>query len=144
MRSSPRSPNGFAHHPGQAPLVTVDEFFDGNDDRHSIGANLDPHPGIPTFHRVLWEIEARPDVQSVLLVIHEWPYADDGEDAEIWPDSDTVLVLTSASRTDVQGWVAPLRPSDVIEEAWGNNGGVPLSDLPPLADGMALLTVWWD
>jgi hypothetical protein len=32
-------------------LVSIDRFFDGNDDEGSIGCNLMKHPGVDTFRR---------------------------------------------------------------------------------------------
>ncbi len=62
------------------PVVSVDLFFEGNNDPASIGPNLDPHPGIRTFERVLEEIRRRPEVSDVVVQIDEviegeWPYA---------------------------------------------------------------------
>jgi hypothetical protein len=63
------------------PVLTVDEFFEGNDDLGSIGCNLSPAPPLEVFRRVLLGIAARPDVQSVLVRVtedmgDEWPFSD--------------------------------------------------------------------
>jgi hypothetical protein len=38
-----------ASQPPDEALVTIDQFFDGNDDLGSIGCNLAPHPGLHVF-----------------------------------------------------------------------------------------------
>jgi hypothetical protein len=53
------------------PVVSLVLFFDGNDDPASIGPNLDPHPGIRTFERVLEDIRRRPEVSDVVVQIDE-------------------------------------------------------------------------
>jgi hypothetical protein len=65
------------------PAVSVALFFDSNDDPASIGPNLDPHPGIRTFERVLEDIRHRPEVSDVIVQIDEviegeWPYPPSG------------------------------------------------------------------
>src|SRR5690349_12736194 len=86
------------------PIVSLEAFFDGNEDLGSIGCNLSPHPGVATFYTVLRAIRDRDDVQDVLVGITE----DMGD--EEWPFSDTVYVLTRASAEDVQRWAARLEP----------------------------------
>jgi hypothetical protein len=67
------------HEDGRA-LVTVSEFFDGNDDLGSIGCNLSDHPGVDHFGRVLSDIEARSDVEEVWMRIYDlegnWPFSE--------------------------------------------------------------------
>jgi hypothetical protein len=51
------------------PLVTLEDFFEGNNDTNSIAVTLLQHPGVDYFYRALKEIRARPDVQDVLMEI---------------------------------------------------------------------------
>src|SRR5262249_15131875 len=98
-----------------SPVVTVEEFFDGNTDLGSIGCNLPQHPGLEHFHRVLNEIRFRPDVQDVLVRIY------DIEDDD-WPFTDTVYILTSAPKSEVERWVESLQPSEVHEDGDDDSG----------------------
>jgi hypothetical protein len=45
----------FCERQDSLPAVSLEEFFEGNDDRSSIGANLSDHdhPGIEGFFRIL-------------------------------------------------------------------------------------------
>src|SRR5260221_8739768 len=51
----------------QPPLVSLEEFFEGNTDYGSIGWNLTPMLGPQFFHRVLKTIRSRPDDHDVLV-----------------------------------------------------------------------------
>ena len=73
-----------------APVVSLDGFFEGNDDEASIGPNLDPHPGIDTFSRVLREIDDRDSVAHVVVQISEvmsedeWPFSGSPDGTLAW------------------------------------------------------------
>src|SRR5207247_1928777 len=97
------------------PVVSLEDFFDGNWDEHSLAPNMVGYgrPPLRECYDILREIRGRPEVQDVLVAIHESPDADDPEDFEIWPDSDTVYVLTSATRENVAQWAGRLKPDDV-------------------------------
>jgi len=119
-------------HPG--PTVSVEEFFEGNDDLGSIGCNLASHPGVDKFYEVFADLRSRSDVQDVLVEIR------DLVDEHSWPFADTVFVLTSMSQDNLRILIAALDPDEV--------GPFPLEsiprDLPQLEDGMKVLGVWWD
>ncbi len=51
------------------PLLTLPEFFDGNDDFGSIGCNLAPPPGPVKFYEILKGISERSDVADVRVQI---------------------------------------------------------------------------
>lgn len=122
---------------GAMPLVPALELFDGNNDDASIAANLIHHPGVRRFAELVSGIEARPDVQAVLVRITDAM----ADDESSWPYSDTVYVLTSAPAA-VHEWFAEVEP-DEVEGEFADNGELP-TGAPPLARGMALLRVWWD
>jgi hypothetical protein len=107
------------------PIATIDEFFEGNTDEQSIGVNLMPdhHIGLAGFRRVLSEVEAKREVQAVLIELHEIPEPDDPEDEGMWPVGWVAFVVTLAPVEEVRRWVAPLRPRDVCE-GWNIADGV--------------------
>ncbi|MFD0320305.1 hypothetical protein [Lysobacter gummosus] len=91
----------------------MQEFFVDNTDNSSIAINLIDHPGIQFFHDAIAAIEARADVQAVLVNIYDLdPIIDGG-----WPYAENVHILTSASEDEVQQWAAYLR-SDGAMEGW--------------------------
>jgi len=116
------------------PIVSLEEFFTGNEDLGSIGCNLTDHPGMQTFYTELKAIRSRPDVQGVFVAIHEL------DEDTIWPFSECVYILTSAPIDEISNWVQKLQPSE-ISEGWLYNKP---PDAPKLKDGMRPVSCWWD
>ena len=116
------------------PTVSLDDFFEGNDDLGSIGCNLTKHPGVSKFYETLAAIKSRSDVQDVLVEIV------DLVDEHSWPFSDKVFVLTSMPAEILRKLMSKLEPDEV--------GQFPADltprDLPPLKTGMQILGAWWD
>lgn len=127
------------------PVVPLEDFFEANWDEHSLAPNMAGYgrPSLRECYRILRDVRDRPEVQDVLVAIHETPYADEPLDLEIWPDSDTVYVLSSASRDQVAAWVSSLKPDD-IGDGWScNTGKKPMAAPDPLP-GMKVYALWWD
>jgi hypothetical protein len=65
-----RTPN--RNHSYPPPVVTLEDFFEGNPARGSIAPNLgDSHPGLEFFYEHLKNIRNREDVQEVLVNIYD-------------------------------------------------------------------------
>jgi hypothetical protein len=126
---------GYDDGAGPEPVVSLELFFDGNDDPASIGCNLSDHPGPAHFYSVLSGIRDRPDVASVWVGVSEVMGPDE------WPFSDHVYVVTSASAAEVESWADSLG-ADMPGDDWWNDGP-PLRqiEVPPHA---RLVTLWWD
>ena len=71
--------------------VTVDEFFDGNDDTQSIAAHATHQPSLTTIRRVLEGLRAHPAVHDVYLEVEQlkFPQYPDGS----WPYANNVAVV---------------------------------------------------
>jgi hypothetical protein len=124
--------------------VSVDEFFDGNNDPQSIAPNLDAttrHPGLAGIRGMLQDIRSRPEVVDVRIAIHEWPNPQMPEDDGLWPAAEFVYVWTTAPKSDVERWVKPLRSDEVAECAITEASIDPEVTLPP---GVRLYRVSWD
>jgi len=119
----------------RGPTVSLEDFFEGNDDFGSIGCNLLDSPGPQRFYEVFRQIKGRPDVQGIFVEIND--LMDDGVS---WPFADTVFVLGKIPVGELQQRLAELQPDEV--------GAFPPdsipTDLPPLQPGMTILGVWWD
>jgi hypothetical protein len=116
------------------PLLTLEEFFEGNEVIGSIGCNL---PGAPTpqqMYAVLKVISKRSDVKDVRVQITAFDDPD-------WPFSDTVHIMTSASTDEVGSWFdEDLAPDDVWEGF--QQGQVYEPYVVPM--GSKVITCWWD
>jgi hypothetical protein len=118
------------------PLVTLEEFFAGNDDYGSIGCNVTPMLGPQFFFEKLKFIRSQLNVQDVLVEVAE---VEEVAPA-MWPFSDRIYILTDGTPQDVAHWTAALRP-DAIEEGFAN--GKPHC-APKLKPGYKCYGVWWD
>lgn len=123
------------------PVVDLDEYFEGNTDEESIAPNQVGYgrPSLTELYARFRQIKERADVQDVLVGIHgEWVDAID--DPELWPAAENVHIYTSASRDDVQQWIAGLKADGAIE-GWPY-GKHPSA--PPPKPGFKVFTVCWD
>src|SRR5215813_12795576 len=118
------------------PLVTLEEFFEGNDDYGSIGCNLTPMLGPGFFFEILRRIRSFPNVRNVLVEVTDV----EPEDSIAWPFSDRVYVLTDAHQDEVAQWAAPIKP-DAIEEGFSNEKH---RCAPPNISGFKCYSLWWD
>ena len=119
------------HEEGRA-LVTIAEFFDGNDDLGSIGCNLLEHPGTDHFRKVLSDIESRADVEQVWMQIYD---LDEGE----WPFSENVLIVGKVSAPQIRTLTKSLEPSEITEinMDWSPTRAKQLA-------GRGYINLWWD
>ena len=118
------------------PLVSLEEFFDGNRDYSSIGRNLTPMLGPQYFYRVLKRIRSRPDVQDVLVEVNEIEVHHPGR----WPFSNRVYFFTTASPEKVADWASELQ-SGAVEK--GFRLGIP-GNAPTPGPGVKVYALWWD
>ncbi|MFP5270145.1 hypothetical protein [Coleofasciculus sp.] len=118
------------------PLVSLEDFFLGNEDYGSIGCNLLEHPGLEQFFERLKFIRERQDVQDVLVAVIEI----EEDFPDMWPFSDHIYIITSASRTEVENWLAELQPDEVVE-GWATEKP---SNAPEILPGFNIFHAWWD
>lgn len=90
------------------PLLTLEEFFEGNEEAGSIGCNLDSYPEPSEFFSLLTGIRSKPEVSDVRVQITclDDPWKQ-------WPFSDTVWIITSVDPENVKSWFpVHLAPSE--------------------------------
>ena len=119
-----------------SPLVTLEEFFAGNDDLGSIGCNFYPDQPAPCeFYELFRSIRTKPGVTDVRVEVSEH------DDPDEWPFSDTVWIVTSESPEAVAAWLGERFAADEIFVGFQ-------SDRPResilIPDGMNAIGVWWD
>ena len=112
-------------------LLTLAEFFDGNNSIGSIGCNLIPTPEPAEFAALLGRLAARPDVVEIRMF----------DDPEGWSFSDTVWITTLARPDEVADWFdAWLRP-DACSRGRTPDVRFEACPVPP---GMHPVACWWD
>lgn len=116
------------------PLLTLTEFFYGNDVIGSIGCNLIPTPSPSEFHDLLDTISRRPEVADVRVQVTMF---DDPE----WPFTDTVWVITSSGPEEVASWFPEAVRPDECTNGWTEGVAYEPYTLP---DGMHPVACWWD
>jgi len=118
------------------PLVTLEEFFEGNDDFGSIGCNFYPDQPAPAeFYAFFRAIRARPSVAEVRVQVTQH------DDPKGWPFSDTIWIITSESPQTVAAWLGERFAADEIFA--GLHTDRPYEPIP-IPDGMSAVGVWWD
>lgn len=124
-------------HPDSAdtprPLITVSEFFEGNDVVGSIGCNLSGAPYPSEFYDLLIKLSIRSDVKDIRIQITA--FDDPG-----WPFSDTIYFFTSASESEVESWFPPKLAPD---EVWTGFVDQPY-EAYEVPVGTQPIACWWD
>jgi hypothetical protein len=117
------------------PLLTLEEFFEGNQDTGSIGCNLPSNVATPQrFYSLFKAISVRPDVKDIRVRITDF-------DQPNWPFADTLFIMTTATPDTVKSWFPPeLAPDDVSEGFYEGETYEPYS--VPL--GAGVIACWWD
>jgi hypothetical protein len=117
------------------PLVTVTEFFDGNDDAGSIGYNLPGSVMPDEFYQLLLSVSARNDVVDVRIEVK------DLESGDGWPSSDSIWIFTTAPLEDVRGWF----PERLAPDDWRLTTALDESTEPyEIPPGTHAINAWYD
>lgn len=117
------------------PLVSLELFFEGNNDWGAIGYNLPDSVAPQEFYQILRPIRDRDDVADILIEVS------DLEDPDGWPSTDTIWVVTSMTREELD----ELIPDKIKPDDWlpypPEVGNIERIDVP---DGMKAIGVWYD
>ena len=118
------------------PLITLEEFFEGNDDYGSIGYNFCPNQPPPAeFFAFFKQIRERPGVFDVRVEVSQHEVADE------WPSSDTIWIITRSTPDVVSSWLGERFRADDLIVGWPEIGNRELLLVP---EGMQIIGVWWD
>jgi len=118
------------------PLVSLEEFFEGNDDYGSIGYNFYPDQPAPNeFYALFKSIRSQPDVANILVEVCQQEMPDE------WPSTDTVWIITSAPADRVATWLGERFQADEIFDGWTDHVRREDYEIPP---GMKPIGLWWD
>ena len=118
------------------PLLTLEEFFEGNSDYSSIGYNFYPdQPSPAEFYCLFRSIRERSDVADVLVEVNQHEVPDE------WPSTDTVWIITTVSPDEVRAMLGERFQPDEIYKGWTEHVRREDYNVP---EGMKPLGVWWD
>ena len=116
------------------PLLSLEEFFDGNDVVGSIGCNLPGEPLPSQLRSVLDSLARRPDVMDVRVRISAFDDPD-------WPFADTVFLMTTAKPQEVAEWFPEDLAPDETWEGFHEDETYEPYTTPP---GCKVVACWWD
>lgn len=116
------------------PLLTLAEFFEGNEVVGSIGCNLTPTPRPTELYELLKRMAARAEVADIRVEITMF---DDPE----WPFADTVWIMTSASPEEVAEWFPEQVRPDECRRGWTDGVTFEPYNVPV---GKQPVACWWD
>ncbi|TDP94917.1 hypothetical protein EV186_105149 [Labedaea rhizosphaerae] len=119
------------------PMVTLREFFEGNDDPASIGYNLPGEPEPAEFYRLLTAIAAKPAVLDVRIEVK------DLEDPDGWPSTDSIWIVTTASLETARTWF----PDHLAPDEWYERAAIGVEEPVepvPVPPGAHALCAWYD
>lgn len=128
---------GDVNEPGTPrPLVTLEEFFEGNTDFASIGYNFYADQPAPSeFYSFFTTIRSNPMVADVRVEVSQH------DDPDAWPVSDTVWIITAESRETVARWLGERFAADELLEGFSAERTYEPLVIP---HGMRAVGVWWD
>ncbi len=120
------------------PLVPLDLFFDGNDDKGSLGCNLPRHPGPAVFYSALLNLGTDQNVSGVwvLVKLHD--------NKSAWPHSDELLVRTRLDEVEIAARLEHLRPDTVDIVTLKDVGRDVVGTDATCRRGERHIVVWWD
>lgn len=118
------------------PLVSLELFFEGNDDYASIGYNLPEPPHPQDFYELLKTMRERDDVHDIIIEVK------DLEDEDGWPSTDTIWFIVRGNDFDVlDAFPERMRPDEVVEGFENSTMSVEVYEIP---DGCRALGAWYD
>ncbi|WP_298338399.1 hypothetical protein [uncultured Algibacter sp.] len=121
-------------YPKNEIVVSLEDFFDGNNDRASIGPNIHiDQPSPQEFYQYFSELKKSEKVDDILIRIQ------DVEDLD-WPFTDTVYIISELSTEELKSKLTDLKPDEIYDE-WMY--GKPIN-APEIKDGFSIFSVWWD
>jgi hypothetical protein len=124
----------------QPILLTVDEFFDGNNDEASIAPNLIEKPNVAEYYKVLKNLSENPKVNSTFVKLNEVMIYDNGKlnDNE-WFFADMVYVIGDLTKEEIKEFTKSLKPDDVEYDS-----EMEIRNIDPKYKDKKIVYIWWD
>jgi hypothetical protein len=127
------------------PLLTLTEFFSGNIEEESIAPNQWGYerPTLAEIWARMREVEARPDVEWVRVVLHSDTIIREYEGAEVCEIAgDTIAICTTAEPEDIEHFMDyESLQADGVHRNFEPKYSV---DIPNIPEGYQVLVLVWD
>ncbi|MBC7487960.1 MAG: hypothetical protein H7282_14560 [Cytophagaceae bacterium] len=120
-------------YPESEIVLTLKDFFEGNDIQNSIGVNLFDRPSTQDFYNTFKKITEESKGEAFVRIA-------DVEDPEEWFFSDAIHLVCDMTLEEVEAAMEPLQ-ADIIEEAWSY--GLP-GNLDASYHDKKVFTIMWD
>jgi len=132
--------NGLSSPP--SVLLTLEDFFDGNDDPESIQPLRGERPA-PDLHAVregLFAIRDRDEVEDIRIIVSYWPDPEAPGEDTMWMRTKTAYVYTWGARpVEMRRWASPLNARRVRHE----HVRLYITNAPRTRAGMRIYSVSW-
>jgi hypothetical protein len=121
-------------------LLSIDEFFDGNNDEGSIAPNLIDKPCISEYYDILKKLSENPKVIACYVKLNEVMIYDNGKlnDNE-WFYSDMIYIIGDLTKEEVKEATKKLKPDEVEYEVEMIN-----EDTYKKYIDKKIVYIWWD
>jgi hypothetical protein len=118
--------------PNNEVAVTLETFFEDNNDYASIGVNLYPdQPSPQSFYEVFKKIKASSKTENIFVRISD---ADDVD----WFYTDAIYIIGDWNADDIKEITKDLQPDEIYDDwMYGKPVNVPQTN-------SKVLTLWWD
>lgn len=123
-------------------LLTLEDFFDGNDDPESIQPlrGQGPGPDLHTVREGLFAIRDRDEVEDIRMIVSYWPDPEAPKEDAMWMRTNVAHVYTWGARlVEMRRWASPLGDRKVRHE----HVRLHITNAPPTRAGMRLYSVSW-
>jgi len=115
-------------------VLTLDEFFYGNEDPGSIGVNIPDQPSPQVFYQTFKLLLDNPKVDKILARIVEIGEPED------WFYSDTIYVIGDITIEELESSIAHLSFDEIYNE-WMYGTPVNISEADKTKN---VFSIWWD
>ena len=116
-------------------FVSVEDFFDGNEDTGSIGANIYPEPpSLREFYYTFKKFKHSPKTDKLLIRIA------DIDEIE-WFYTDMIYISGNYTLAEIKKMFKQLKPDEIYEGMMYDNKP---SNIPQIKPGNKAYSVWWD
>ncbi len=124
----------------QPILLTVDEFFDGNNDEASIAPNLEKKPTMAEYYKILKTISQDPKTTDAFVEIKEVMIYENGQlnDNE-WFYADIIYFVGDLTKEEIKEATQYLMPDEVEYDKENRIKG-----LNEKYKDKKVVYVWWD